>query len=73
MSDHGFAPFRRGVSLNTWLLKSGFQAGAIGADRKVADIFTSRNFLADMDPETSKAYAVGLGGIFINLKGREAK
>ncbi len=73
MSDHGFAPFRRGVNLNTWLLKNGFQHGSLGADRKVAEIFTERNFLADMDPERSKAYAVGLGGIYVNLKGREAK
>ncbi len=73
MSDHGFAPFRRSVNLNTWLLKAGFQSGAIGGDRKVADIFTERNFFSGLDPERTKAYAVGLGGIYLNLKGREAK
>jgi predicted AlkP superfamily phosphohydrolase/phosphomutase len=73
MSDHGFAPFRRSVNLNTWLLRNGFQSGAVGGDRKVADIFSQRDFFAGLDAERTKAYAVGLGGIYLNLKGREAK
>ncbi len=71
MSDHGFAPFRRSVNLNTWLRKAGFQKAIAGEDRKVADLFTGRDFFAGMDPERTKAYAVGLGGIYLNLQGRE--
>jgi len=73
MSDHGFAPFRRSVSLNTWLQKAGFMKGTVGQDMKVADLFTMRNFFADVDWSGTKAYAVGIGGIYVNLKGREAK
>jgi predicted AlkP superfamily phosphohydrolase/phosphomutase len=72
MSDHGFAPFRRAVNLNTWLQKEGFLAGTFGTDRSVTQIFSSRNFMKDMDSAKTKAYAVGLGGIYLNLKGREA-
>jgi len=73
MSDHGFAPFRRAVNLNTWLQKNGFLTGSFGADRSVTQIFGNRNFLKDMDPERTKAFAMGIGGIYLNLKGREAK
>jgi predicted AlkP superfamily phosphohydrolase/phosphomutase len=73
MSDHGFAPFRRSVNLNTWLAKAGFQAGTGGAARNVNQLAGRSNFLAGLDWEASKAYAVGIGGIYVNLKGREAK
>ena len=73
LSDHGFASFRRGVNLNTWLLGKGFQAGTIGPDRDVNEIFSGRNFLAGVDWGRTRAYAVGLGGIYLNLKGREKR
>ncbi len=65
MSDHGFKPFRRGVNLNSWLYQEGYLAlkGApSGAD-----------WFEGVDWEHTRAYAVGLGGIYCNLKGREAK
>ncbi len=67
MSDHGFKPFRRGVDLNAWLLANGYL--------KLKDGATSSNaaYLADIDWSATKAYAIGLAGIFINEKGREAQ
>ncbi|MFH1539950.1 MAG: alkaline phosphatase family protein [bacterium] len=66
MSDHGFASFRRGVNLNTWLMKNGYLALNEGNT-------TERDFFQDVDWSKTRAFAVGLGGIFLNMKGREAK
>jgi predicted AlkP superfamily phosphohydrolase/phosphomutase len=65
MSDHGFKPFRRGVNLNAWLRREGYLAVRKEADG--ADIFR------DIDWEATRAYTVGFGGIYLNLKGREAR
>jgi predicted AlkP superfamily phosphohydrolase/phosphomutase len=63
MSDHGFKAFERGVDINAWLVANGYLAlkeGAAGAE-----------YLRDVDWSKTKAYALGLGGIYINRKGRE--
>ena len=65
MSDHGFKPFRRGVNLNTWLYQHGFLA--VNGDRP-----TGTDMFGDVDWSRTKAYAVGFGGIYLNLQGREA-
>jgi predicted AlkP superfamily phosphohydrolase/phosphomutase len=64
MSDHGFKPFKRGVNLNTWLWKNGYLA--LKGERTGADMFQ------DVDWSKTRAYAVGFGGIYLNMKGREA-
>lgn len=65
LSDHGFASFRRCINLNTWLLQQGYLAlkdgKTVGAD-----------YFRDVDWSRTKAFAVGLSGIYINRKGREA-
>jgi predicted AlkP superfamily phosphohydrolase/phosphomutase len=66
MSDHGFKPFRRGVNLNTWLWQNGFLA--LREARP-----TGAQWYQDVDWSRTRAYAVGLGGIYLNLKGREAQ
>lgn len=69
LSDHGMNSFRRGLNLNTWLYENGFLAlknGAKPGEDENADFF--RN----VDWSRTKAYALGLAGIFLNLKGREA-
>ena len=66
MSDHGFKPFRRGVELNRWLYEEGFLA-ARGDEPGGADL------LGDLDWARTRAYAVGFGGIYLNLAGREAQ
>ncbi len=65
MSDHGFKSFRRQVNLNTWLLREGWLVLNDGK-RTGADMFQ------DVDWSRTRAYAVGFGGIYLNLKGREA-
>jgi len=66
MSDHGFKPFRRGVDLNAWLRDNGYLVPKGG--KRVAP----KPYLADIDWPKTRAYAVGLAGIFLNVKGREA-
>lgn len=65
MSDHGFKPFRRGVDLNAWLRDHGYLSLKEG--KRVTD----RPYLADIDWHRTRAYAVGLAGIFVNQRGRE--
>jgi predicted AlkP superfamily phosphohydrolase/phosphomutase len=64
MSDHGFKSFRRGVNLNTFLLRNGFLC--LKENSKGGDMF------AGVDWARTKAYAVGFGGIYLNVKGRES-
>ena len=64
MSDHGCTSFRRGVNLNAWFLEHGYLALKDGADG-------SEEWLQSVDWSRTKAYAVGLVGIFLNIKGRE--
>ena len=65
MSDHGFKAFRRGVNLNSWLLKEGYLHLKQGNE--------SGEWFEGVDWDRTRAYALGLGGVFINLKGRESK
>ena len=64
ISDHGFKPFKRGINLNSWLMANGYLAAKNG---KVDRYFDG------MDWERTKAYTFGLTGIYLNVKGREAK
>ena len=64
ISDHGFSAFRRGVNLNNWLHANGYLVLKAGADGKA-------EWLRDVDWPRTKAYALGLTGMFLNLKGRE--
>ncbi|MCG8448081.1 MAG: alkaline phosphatase family protein [Pirellulales bacterium] len=67
MSDHGFKPFRRGVDLNAWLLENGYL-------KLKNDAPTSKlPYLEEVDWTQTRAYAVGLAGIFLNQRGREAE
>ena len=66
MSDHGCTSFRRGVNLNAWLLENGYLALKEGAD-------PSEQWLQSVDWSRTRAYAVGLVGIFLNIEGREAQ
>jgi predicted AlkP superfamily phosphohydrolase/phosphomutase len=65
MSDHGFKPFRRGVNLNSWLLRNGYLALKEGTEK-------SGEWFDKVDWSRTKAYALGLGGIYLNLRSRES-
>lgn len=73
LSDHGFATWRRSVNYNSWLVESGYLALAGGARRQNLEALFSRGqFWESVDWSKSRAYAMGLGDIYINLKGRES-
>lgn len=77
-SDHGFASFRRGVNYNTWLVKNGFMTlkEGVSGGRTLEDLFDRGElgeFFKYVDWARTKAYAMGLGNIYINLLGREPK
>ncbi len=69
LSDHGFNNFERGVHLNKWLLDCGFLALEPGIEPGEA----AGDYLRHVDWTHTRAYAIGLSGIYLNLKGREAQ
>lgn len=77
MSDHGFQSWRYQVNLNTWLWKNGYMTlksdSPFEGEMKLDDLRAkdSNQFFRDVDWPRTKAYALGLGQIYINLKGRE--
>jgi predicted AlkP superfamily phosphohydrolase/phosphomutase len=64
ISDHGFCNFRRGVNLNTWLRDEGYLVLKEGET-------TSPDWFAKVDWEKTRAFTLGLTGIFLNRQGRE--
>ncbi|MCA9109470.1 MAG: alkaline phosphatase family protein, partial [Planctomycetaceae bacterium] len=60
LSDHGFNTFRRCVDLNRWLEENGYLV--VDVDRR------NEQYLAGIDWSKTRAFALGLTGIFINLK-----
>ena len=57
LSDHGFTSFKRGINLNTWLQQHGYLA--MRGD--------------EIDWSQTRAYTVGLSGLYLNLQGREGQ
>lgn len=75
-SDHGFASFRRHVHYNTWLVLNGYMTLKTGVqvkDRNVEMLFDQGQFWENVDWSKTRAYAMGLGEVYINVKGREAQ
>lgn len=66
LSDHGFGPFRRAAHVNAWLREHDYlvlrDGKAIGGE-----------LLADVDWSKTRAYAIGFGAVYLNLKGREGQ
>jgi hypothetical protein len=60
MSDHGFSNFERQFSLNTWLRDNGYLGPA-----------DATSILSDVDWSESRAFGLGINGVYLNLKGRE--
>jgi|FLOH01.1.fsa_nt_gi predicted AlkP superfamily phosphohydrolase/phosphomutase len=72
ISDHGFCQFKRGVNLNAWLRDQGYLVLKADAPRDEASgKQTSRDWLQDVDWSRTKAFALGLTGLFINRAARE--
>lgn len=64
LSDHGFDRFDYKVHLNRWLLENGYLT--VPAHPESGD-------LKDADWSQTKAYAIGLNSLYINLAGREGQ
>jgi len=73
VSDHGFHSWRKAVNLNTWLVDQGYMVllGGASAEKKLDDLFGGGDFWENVDWAHTKAYAMGLGQIYLNLRGRE--
>lgn len=65
ISDHGFARFDRQVNLNRWLMQEGF----LSLDDP--DNVSNQPGFLHVDWSKTKAYAMGLNGLYLNRKGRE--
>lgn len=65
MSDHGFAPFRREASLNTWLEQRGYLKLVDPSRRDQLD------WLDGIDWKQTRAFGLGLNALYINVRGRE--
>jgi predicted AlkP superfamily phosphohydrolase/phosphomutase len=59
MSDHGFANFGRQFALNSWLRNHGYLDPQCSSIRQ------------GIDWSLTKAYGLGINGLYLNLKGRE--
>jgi predicted AlkP superfamily phosphohydrolase/phosphomutase len=64
VSDHGFTEFNYKVHLNRWLIDKGYL---------VLKSSVEQGKLEDVDWSQTRAYAIGLTSIFINLAGREGQ
>jgi predicted AlkP superfamily phosphohydrolase/phosphomutase len=60
MSDHGFANFGRQFNVNSWLRAVGY----LGPPE-------CTSLFGDVDWSMTAAYALGINGLYVNLKGRE--
>jgi predicted AlkP superfamily phosphohydrolase/phosphomutase len=70
LSDHGMNSFQRGVHLNSWLRDNGLLT--LHRNYQSAPHENGNNqFLRHVDWGRTRAYAVGMSGIYLNLTGRE--
>jgi predicted AlkP superfamily phosphohydrolase/phosphomutase len=75
VSDHGFHPWRKGFNTNTWLVENGYMTlkdpSAEDKPHNLANLFGQGSFFPNVDWSRTRAYALGLGQIYLNLRGRE--
>lgn len=64
ISDHGFKSFARCLNLNAWLHQNGYLTLKEGKTE-------SGDWFEDVDWSRTRAYTMGLNGLYLNLKGRE--
>ena len=74
LSDHGFSSFRKAVNINTWLVRNGYmtlKSTDPVRDRNLEDLFGRGTFWPNVDWSKTRAYALALGQIYVNVSGRE--
>jgi predicted AlkP superfamily phosphohydrolase/phosphomutase len=64
ISDHGFKSFARCVNVNAWLHQNGYLTLKDGKTE-------SGDWFEDVDWSRTRAYTMGLNGLYLNLRGRE--
>src|ERR1017187_5659989 len=64
ISDHGFKSFNRCMNLNAWLHQNGYLTLKDGKTE-------SGDWFEDVDWSRTRAYTMGLNGLYVNIKGRE--
>ncbi len=64
ISDHGFKSFARCMNLNAWLHQNGYLVLKDGKSE-------SGDWFEDVDWSRTRAYTMGLNGLYMNIKGRE--
>src|ERR1700691_2953129 len=64
ISDHGFKSFNRGVNLNSWLLQNGYLV-------LHRDAIESGDWFQNVDWSSTRAYTLGLNGLYLNIARRE--
>jgi predicted AlkP superfamily phosphohydrolase/phosphomutase len=64
ISDHGFKSFARCMNVNAWLHQNGYLALKDGKTE-------SGDWFEDVDWSRTRAYTMGLNGLYLNIKGRE--
>ncbi|MBD3415470.1 MAG: hypothetical protein GF421_13715 [Candidatus Aminicenantes bacterium] len=67
ISDHGFTPFRRQFHINTWLKENGYHRLINERNQGEDSLFMNTDW------GHTKAYALGLNGLYINQKNRESQ
>jgi predicted AlkP superfamily phosphohydrolase/phosphomutase len=75
VSDHGFHAFNYGFNTNTWLVRNGYMVlknpEAQEKQYNLESLYSNANFFPNVDWSRTKAYALGLGQIYLNIYERE--
>ncbi len=73
LSSHGIAPVHKSMNINRWLVENGFMVltSEKGSMRTMEDLMGNGRFWDNVDWSHTKAYALGFGGIYLNLQERE--
>ena len=74
VSDHGFQSFRYEMNVNQWLINEGYlvlKAGEESGTRDLTQFFGEAISADSVDWGRTRAYALGLGQIYVNRRGRE--
>jgi predicted AlkP superfamily phosphohydrolase/phosphomutase len=66
MSDHGFTSWRRSFSVNAWLRENGYLVA------RDPSLYKDPGLFSNVDWGHTRAYGLGLNGLYINVRGREA-
>lgn len=64
LSDHGFGAFDQKIHLNRWLQENGYLT---------IEVHSDDGKFSDINWQKTKAYAIGLNSLYLNLEGREGQ